>query len=94
MCLIDIAALSLTHLNKMLNQKFAIVFANTPSFIKALIRIEGKFLLGCLKIFGLFLQHVSESCLLTRCQLVLYLFDVCNAPFACVTPLRVILTPK
>jgi len=37
MCLVDVAALSLTHLNEMLNQKLAIVFANTPSFVKALI---------------------------------------------------------
>ena len=94
MCLINITALRLTHLNKMLNQKFTIVFADTPSFIQALIRIECKLLLGGLQVFRFLLKHISKSSLLTRGQLILYLFDIRDAALARIAPFRVIFTPE
>ena len=61
MILIDIRALGLTHHNKVVYQKFSIVFTNSPGFVKALIWVEGELLSINFKLLSLFLEHVSEG---------------------------------
>lgn len=94
MVLINIAALRLTHLNEVLDEELAVVLAYAPRLVKALVRVEGEFLLGGFQFLALVLEHVGEGSLLARRQLVLHPLDVGDASVASVAPLCVILASE
>ena len=92
--LINIAALRLTHLNEVLDEELAVVLAYAPRLIKALVRVEGEFLLRGFQFLALVLEHVGERSLLARRQLVLHPLDVGDATLTGVAPLCVILASE
>lgn len=88
--MVDVAALRLAHLNEVLDEEFAIIFADAPGLVQALVGVECQFFLGRLELLGLVLEHVSESSLLTRGELVLHFLDVGDAALANVAPLCIV----
>jgi len=71
----------------MFDQQLAIVLADSPRLIQALVRVKGELLLRHFKFLGIILEHVCKGSLLASRQLVLHLFDISDAAFAGVAPL-------
>ena len=91
MRLINVAALRLAHLDEVIDEKSAVVLADSPRLLEALVRIERQLFLGRFKVLRLLLQHIRKRTLLTQQQFVVHLLDVADAALAQVAPLGEVL---
>lgn len=92
MRLVDIAALSLTHHDEVVNQQLAIVSADSTGLLQALVGHERQVLTLDLQVSCLVLEHVREGCFLAGCETLVLLLDEADATFALVSPLAEIST--
>jgi hypothetical protein len=75
MRLVNITALSLAHLNEVIDQELSIVTTDPPAFFETLVVVEGQNLSLLFKVFGFVLNHVGKSCLFETKEFLAFLLE-------------------
>jgi len=70
-CLVNVRALSLAHLDEVVDQQLPVVLAHPPGLVQALVRNEGQLFMQRGVFLRLLLQHVGEGSFLIFKELII-----------------------